>query len=230
MLWAQNKFYKAIIDPICRLMWIFDCIEYHLGWHRRHPASFSHGYPKILNCRGNITLFYGIMEMLTPTNSPVHAACTDLIWKDLQNYSLSLCWTLASRQICNVNLCTLWGQEGFNTSRALVHLVKLGSKLTFLLLFCRFALGRDSWRSIDGVRRKNIVPGVGHAFPTVIIRVGVMPRALMQGSTRCMPGRSRWMPMPAPRAGCRAAHAGPRELDADGGPSALHAGPRELDA
>ena len=59
MLWAQNKFYEAIIDLICRLMWIFDCMEYHLGWHRRHPASFSHGYPKILNCRGNIILFYG---------------------------------------------------------------------------------------------------------------------------------------------------------------------------
>ena len=140
MLWAENKFYKAIIDPICRLMWIFDCIEYHLGWHRRHPASFSHGYPKILNCRGNITLFYGIMEMLTPTNSPVHAACVDLIGNDLQNYSLSdlsFSWTLASPRFCSMNLCILWKREGvitsIITSRALISLFRLWRSRNLLI-------------------------------------------------------------------------------------------------
>ena len=48
----------------------------------------------------------------TLCKSLVHVACANVIWKNLQNYSLSFCWTLASPQFCKMNLCQciLWGK------------------------------------------------------------------------------------------------------------------------
>ena len=95
---------------------------------------------KILTFRGGITLFDWMMETLTPTNSSIHAACADLIWKNLQNYFLSFCWTLASPRFCCVNLCTLWGREDFTTSRAIVSLSLDITKLIIHLEFSLFTL------------------------------------------------------------------------------------------
>ena len=178
---------------------------------------------KILTFRGSITLFYWMMGMLTPTNSPIHAACVDLIGDDLQNYSLSFSGILCDRSwhFCFCFACTpsdaaprrISQQQAYEMpppwrwdppslcghhqrmldARQWTELQTFAcwnswwSKLTFLLLFCRCTLARGSWQS---TRRRNILPGDGHAFPTV------MPRALMPGSSRWMPGRPLWMPMP----------------------------------